>query len=124
SDVCSSDLRLPWGLQPYDQCSGCPTVLGRTNRTMSGVHTRKASVRCKACGRSHRPMEAHMKKRTARLVAASIAVVLVALGAHALSAQPAAFKRTVLRKADLSTPGRAVVPALVELPVGVAPGKQ
>ncbi|PYM69454.1 MAG: cupin domain-containing protein [Candidatus Rokuibacteriota bacterium] len=90
---------------------------------MSGVHTRKASVRCKACGRSHRPVEAHMKKRTARLVAASIAVVLVALGAHALSAQPAAFKRTVLRKADLSTPGREVVQALVEIPGGVRPGK-
>src|SRR5207245_8626817 len=72
---------------------------------------------------SHRPVEAHMKKRTARLVAASIAVVLVALGAHALSAQPAAFKRTVLRKADLSTPGREVVQALVEIPGGVRPGK-
>jgi len=68
-------------------------------------------------------MEAHMKKRTARLVAASIAVVLVALGAHALSAQPAAFKRTVLQKADLSTPGREVVQALVEIPGGVRPGK-
>ena len=64
-----------------------------------------------------------MKKRTARLVAASIAVVLVALGAHALSAQPAAFKRTVLQKADLSTPGREVVQALVEIPGGVRPGK-
>src|SRR3979490_937673 len=68
-------------------------------------------------------MEAHMKKRTARVVAASIAVVLVALGAHALSAQPAAFKRAVLQKADLSTPGRELVQALVEIPGGVRPGK-
>jgi quercetin dioxygenase-like cupin family protein len=68
-------------------------------------------------------MEAHMRKRTAGLVAASIVVVLMALGVHAPSAQPAAFKRTVLQKADLSTPGREVVQALVEIPGGVRPGK-
>jgi hypothetical protein len=38
-------------------------------------------------------------------------MVLVALGAHAPSAQPAAFKRTVLQKADVSTPGCEVVQA-------------
>lgn len=64
-----------------------------------------------------------MRKRAARLVAPSITVILMALGAHALSAQPAAFKRTVLQKADLSTPGREVVQALVEIPGGVRPGK-
>src|SRR3989454_6349225 len=63
-----------------------------------------------------------MRKRAVRLVAPMV-VVLVALGAHALSAQPAAFKRTVLQKADLSTPGREVVQALVEIPGGVRPGK-
>jgi quercetin dioxygenase-like cupin family protein len=63
-----------------------------------------------------------MMKRAVRRVAA-IVVVLVALGAHVVSAQPAAFKRTVLQKADLSTPGREVVQALVEIPGGVRPGK-
>ena len=63
-----------------------------------------------------------MRKRAARLVA-PIVVVAVAFGAQVLSAQPAAFKRTVLQKADLSTPGREVVQALVEIPGGVRPGK-
>jgi quercetin dioxygenase-like cupin family protein len=63
-----------------------------------------------------------MRKRAARLVA-PIVVVAVAFGAHGLSAQPAAFKRTVLQKADLSTPGREVVQALVEITSGVRPGK-
>jgi quercetin dioxygenase-like cupin family protein len=61
-----------------------------------------------------------MRKRAVRLVA--MVVVLVALGAHALSAQPVAFKRTVLQKADLSTPGRELVQAMVEIPGGVRPG--
>jgi len=43
-------------------------------------------------------------------------LVLVALGGHELSAQTGAFKRTVLQKADLSTPGREVVQVLVEIP--------
>ena len=64
-----------------------------------------------------------MRKREARVVAPSIIVILMALGAHALSAQPAAFKRTVLQKADLSTPGRELVQALVEIPGGVRPGR-
>jgi len=63
-----------------------------------------------------------MMKRAVRRVAA-IVVVLVTLGAHVVSAQPAALKRTVLQKADLSTPGREVVQALVEIPGGVRPGK-
>ncbi len=63
-----------------------------------------------------------MTKRAVSLVA-PLVVVLVALGAHSLSAQPAAFKRTVLQKADLSTPGRELVQALVEIPGGVRPGR-
>jgi len=63
-----------------------------------------------------------MRKRAVRLVAPMV-VVLVALGAHALSAQPVAFKRTVLQKADLSTPGRELVQAMVEIPGGVRPGR-
>jgi quercetin dioxygenase-like cupin family protein len=64
-----------------------------------------------------------MRTRAKKLVAASIVLALVALGAHGLSAQPAAFKRTVLQKADLSTPGREVVQALVEIPGGFRPGR-
>ena len=64
-----------------------------------------------------------MRKRAVRLIA-PIVVVLVALGAHSLGAQPAAaFKRTVLQRADLSTPGRELVQALVEIPSGVRPGR-
>jgi quercetin dioxygenase-like cupin family protein len=65
-----------------------------------------------------------MRKQAEKLVAASVVLALVvALGAHELSAQPGAFKRTVLQKADLSTPGREVVQALVEIPGGFRPGR-
>jgi quercetin dioxygenase-like cupin family protein len=64
-----------------------------------------------------------MRKHAEKLVAASMVLALVALGAHELSAQPGAFKRTVLQKADLSTPGREVVQALVEIPGGFRPGR-
>jgi quercetin dioxygenase-like cupin family protein len=64
-----------------------------------------------------------MRKRSEKLVTASIALALVALGAHELGAQTGAFKRTVLQKADLSTPGREVVQALVEIPGGFRPGR-
>ena len=56
-----------------------------------------------------------MRKHSEKLVTASIALALVALGAHELGTQTGAFKRTVLQKADLSTPGREVVQALVEM---------
>jgi len=64
-----------------------------------------------------------MKNQPQTLVAASMVLVLVALGGHELSAQTAAFKRTVLQKADLSTPGREMVQALVEIPGGFRPGR-
>jgi quercetin dioxygenase-like cupin family protein len=64
-----------------------------------------------------------MKRRTEKLVAASIALAVVAFSAHGLDAQTGAFKRTVLQKTDLSTPGREVVQALVEIPGGFRPGR-
>lgn len=52
------------------------------------------------------------------LLAASVVVISVALSVHALSAQPAGLKRTILQKRDVSAPGREVVQALVEIPAG------
>jgi hypothetical protein len=46
-----------------------------------------------------------MRKQAEKLVAASVVLALVvALGAHELSAQPSGSKRTVLHRADLLTP--------------------
>ena len=39
------------------------------------------------------------------------------------SAQPAGFKRIPIQRADLSAPGREVVQAIAELPVGMAVGR-
>jgi quercetin dioxygenase-like cupin family protein len=52
----------------------------------------------------------------------AIATALVVAGTIA-SAQVPTFKRTVVQQADLSTPGREVVQALVEFQPGGTPGR-
>jgi quercetin dioxygenase-like cupin family protein len=52
----------------------------------------------------------------------AIATALVVAGTIA-SAQAPTFKRTVVQQADLSTPGREVVQALVEFQPGGTPGR-
>lgn len=64
-----------------------------------------------------------MGNRGAMLLAGSVVVISVALSVHALSAQPAGPTRTILQKSDVSAPGREVVQALVEIPVGARSGK-
>ena len=65
-----------------------------------------------------------MTKTRAKVPVAVLLVALIgALGVTALYAQPAAFKRTVLQKGDLSVPGREAVTALAEIPGGVRVGK-
>jgi quercetin dioxygenase-like cupin family protein len=52
----------------------------------------------------------------------AIATALVVVGTVA-AAQAPTFKRTVVQQADLSTPGREVVQALVEFQPGGTPGR-
>jgi len=51
------------------------------------------------------------------LCAAAVAVPFL------INAQPAGFKRIPIQRADLSVPGREVVQAVAELPVGMAVGR-
>lgn len=54
-----------------------------------------------------------------------VSMFCVALAAPLLSdaQQPGGLKRTILQRADLSAPGREVIMALAELPVGAAAGR-
>jgi quercetin dioxygenase-like cupin family protein len=56
---------------------------------------------------------------------ATVAVVILALAGivAGVSAQQAAFKRTVLQQGDISVPGREVVTAVAELQPGGSPGR-
>ncbi len=52
-----------------------------------------------------------------------LAVVCLTLSATSIFAQQPAFKRTVLQQADLSIPGREVVMARVDFPMGASAGR-
>ena len=65
-----------------------------------------------------------MSYRTLTALASGFALLIVAAGMQTTStAQPPAFKRAVLQKADLSVPGREAVTAMAEIPGGVRVGK-
>ena len=54
----------------------------------------------------------------------AVPLVCIALAAPLLiSAQPAGFKRVPVQRGDLSVPGREVVQAIAELPVGMSVGR-
>jgi quercetin dioxygenase-like cupin family protein len=53
-----------------------------------------------------------------------ISLFCIALAAPLIGdAQPPGLKRTILQRADLSAPGREVIMALAELPMGAAAGR-
>ena len=62
-----------------------------------------------------------MSMRKSVGVGLTAALVVASLGA--LAAQAPAVKRTILQQADLSAPGREVVQALAEFPVGAETGR-
>ncbi len=51
------------------------------------------------------------------------AALMGTLGVRAVIAQQAAFKRTILQRGDLVTPGREAVMAQAEIPAGVRVGR-
>jgi quercetin dioxygenase-like cupin family protein len=54
----------------------------------------------------------------------AVPLVCIALAAPLLiGAQPAGFKRIPIQRGDLSAPGREVVQAIAELPVGMSVGR-
>ena len=64
--------------------------------------------------------------RNIRVQTAAVTVLvasLAAFGIHALNAQTATFKRTVLQKGDLSVPGREAVQVRAEFEPGAAVGR-
>ena len=58
-----------------------------------------------------------------RTVGAGVTAALVVAALGTLAAQAPAVKRTTLQQADLSAPGREVVQALAEFPVGAETGR-
>jgi len=71
--------------------------------------------------------EAFMKNRTCAIALGSILVGLAAFGLDVIEARQAqttpAVKRNVLLKQDMTIPGREVIMAAVEIPVGGAEGR-
>jgi len=66
-----------------------------------------------------------MNTRSSKIVRISVVVAAIGLaGGLALNAQPpAAVKRNIVLKQDMTIPGREGVMALVEIPVGAQEGK-
>jgi quercetin dioxygenase-like cupin family protein len=56
-------------------------------------------------------------------ISTAIVLTLTVTAVGFVSAQQAAFKRTVLQQGDISVAGREVVTALAELPAGVSSGR-
>jgi quercetin dioxygenase-like cupin family protein len=58
-----------------------------------------------------------------KVVVLSLLCAAAAAAPFLSGAQPAGFKRTPVQRADLSVPGREVVQAVAELPVGMSVGR-